>query len=152
MDCQNKAVFRDRGDESKMKRSIVSPVAPDDPFWLLLQAQESGLDRQPGFGQKYRLLEADPDDTEVRGLIEEEILAAERQARHNPNPFRQTDPVNQSTFPGSIFVGMSQLHQIPYLITPEQLTTHCVITGITGGTKTNLILLIVCQLLRSTKE
>jgi hypothetical protein len=131
-----------------MKRPQPLPGPPYDTLELMLRARDTGLDRHLSFQRLFRVLNADSEDLEVGEMLVEQLSAAERLDRLEPDPLRRTSPLDVQTFAGDILLGVTRPFKVPYSIPRSQLTTHCLVTGITGGTKTNLILLIMCQLLQ----
>ncbi|MEZ5357192.1 MAG: DUF87 domain-containing protein [Candidatus Zixiibacteriota bacterium] len=114
---------------------------------LLHRAHQLGLNRNRKFSGLLSLLKTNPADTIVLNLLQEMISEVEVKNLEDPNPFRLTNP-NNPLFEGSIFLGNITDTKIPYLISPELLTTHMLISGKTGGGKSNLILLTLLQLIR----
>ena len=114
---------------------------------LLIRSRKLGLHRHPIHCAQLRFLEVDPTDTEMLEIVQESLAQAELDQILNPDPFRATNPVSGSELPGTIGIGLIPPAGVPWLILPEALTNHLLIAGRTGGGKTNLILLILAQIL-----
>jgi DNA helicase HerA-like ATPase len=93
------------------------------------------------------MVEFDPADTEMARIVIEELVEAELEAIVMADPFRATNPALPDYLPGNIGIGTVISSEVPYLITAESLLTHMLVCGRTGGGKSNLILLILTQLL-----
>lgn len=119
---------------------------------LIARAQRTGLSRDPRFGQLMTWLQVDPEDSEIRDIATEAIERAELEALISPDPFRATNPTSVNELPGTVGLGVIPPNCIPWLITPEMLTNHVLIAGRSGGGKTNLILLILAQLLENRRN
>lgn len=124
--------------------------APENEFTKLMKRiQPTGLLRDQRFARLLNLLNVDPDDAEVREIVGERLQEVEMQQLLAPDPFRATNPINQADFDGSIILGRVPPNDVIWRIQPGQLTSHCLLIGKSGGGKTNVILLILAQLLEN---
>lgn len=124
------------------------PITDQDIERKFKRAQKVGLDRNSKFIRLWNIFQAIPEDANVLELIDEMIKTAENENLFNPNPFRATNP-NDIYLTGNIGIGIIPETTIPYMISPELLKTHFLIIGRTGGGKSNLIFLILAQLLEA---
>ena len=116
---------------------------------LVRRSQQTGLSRDPRFSILLRYLQTDPEDIEVHELVLEAIEEAEMTNLLSPDPFRATNPIARDDLPGTMGLGFIPPSGIPWLIHPDMLTTSALICGRTGGGKSNLIFLILAQLLKT---
>lgn len=117
---------------------------------LIATTKELGLDRYPDVAMSLRFLEVNPEDQALRGIVLEKIRTAEHLNLVSPNPFRSTSPVE--TLGGNVLIGFIPETQVQCSIPTSQLLTHLLCIGKTGGGKTNLILLIMLQLLELSHD
>ncbi|MCK5127315.1 MAG: DUF87 domain-containing protein [candidate division Zixibacteria bacterium] len=118
---------------------------------IIKRAQKTGRNRELKFSKLFNLLKANPADVMVYNLIIEMLKEAEMNDLVDPDPFRATNPIS-NLLPGTIGLGKVPPKGVPYLIYPEMLTTHMLICGRTGGGKSNLIFLILLQLLEMKND
>jgi hypothetical protein len=119
---------------------------------LIKRSQNTGLDRDPRCNKLLFWLQAIPDDAEIRQTLEESLQQAEFKNLTDPNPFRAKNPRSLNNLSGNLILGAIREVNIPYLIPVDLLTSHFLIFGRTGGGKTNLILLILAQILQRNKN
>lgn len=120
----------------------------NDVLGYIRRTQNTGLIRIPGYATLLEFYQQDPNDNEIREILEEDLEKAEFNNLINPDPFTATNPVSPHDLPGNIAIGLIPPLNIPYLISPELLKTHALVVGRTGGGKTWLNFLISIQLLR----
>ncbi len=124
--------------------------APENEFTRLVKRiQPTGLLRDQRFARLLNLLNVDPDDAEIRELVSDRLQEAEMRQLLSPDPFRPTNPISQADFDGSIILGRISPNDVIWQIRPSQLTNHCLLIGKSGGGKTNMILLILAQVLEN---
>jgi len=133
------------------KESFFYPTRIDGFRSLLIRSQKVGLHRDSTFASLMVHLEANPEDNEMHDLALERIEEVEMQNLVDPDPFRATNPISPRDLQGNIGLGHIPTSGIPWLISPAMLTNHILICGRSGGGKTNLILLILAQLLEMQK-
>jgi DNA helicase HerA-like ATPase len=126
------------------------PIQPSNHLErLFLDAKKLGVLRSPQNAALAGFVAEDPNDTELIELLEEEVNIQKALAVVDPDPFRATNPLNETDLQGSIGLGFILPERIPWRIYPEMLTNHMLILGRSGGGKTNLIFLILLQLLEA---
>lgn len=125
------------------------PMREDDFSRLVRRIQPTGLLRDARFARMLNLLSGDPNDPEVLEIINERLQETEMKQLLAPDPFRATNPINQSDFEGSIILGRIPPNNVIWRIPTQLLLTHILICGKSGGGKTNTILLILTQLLEN---
>lgn len=125
---------------------------PPDLVNLLVRSRQTGLDRDPLHTTLMRIAEADSTDAEVIEMLRESVGQAELLSRLDPDPFRATNPNSSLQLPGTIGIGFIAETGLPWLIYPEMLTNHLLVVGRSGGGKTNLILLILAQILEHRRN
>lgn len=116
------------------------------------RSQETGLNRDQRFNQIMFWRQILPDDSEIMQMAEEPLQQAEFKNLTDPNPFRATNPRLVGELPGEILIGAIQEYNIPYLLPMCLITNHILVFGRTGGGKTNLILLILAQILEKERN
>jgi hypothetical protein len=131
---------KNRKDELRNPRNV-------DPTDLLRRAKKVGADRDWIFASMLEFQGIDPSDSELTDMMTEKLDEAELENLVNPDPFRVTNPIAGGLLEGSIGLGIVPPAGVPWLITPEMLTNHILICGRSGGGKTNLILVLLIQLL-----
>lgn len=117
---------------------------------LTKQAYELGLNRRSDLERILKFLRVNPKDETLHEILSEKIEDRLFQDSVDPNPFRSTQPIYP--LPGLILLGKTPESNIPWLIEPSQLKTHMLICGRSGGGKTNIILLILAQILEGRKN
>jgi hypothetical protein len=122
------------------KHSITPPRGPRNVFWVP-NVTISALFKSFGITEA-----AINPDIYLEQYIQEAIDNETIQNITNPNPFRKTTPF--SPLPGEIIIGSVVESQIPWALSLNQLTNKILITGRSGGGKTNLVLLILAQILQ----
>ena len=120
-------------------------IAQNESERLFQEVYKLGLNRDPKISMALRFQQIDPDDTVLGEIIAERIKEEQLIAITDPNPFRTTTPIE--AIPGTILLGRVPETGLLWLIHPDQLTNHILVTGRSGGGKTNLVLLILAQLL-----
>ena len=119
---------------------------------LIKRSTKTGVNRYPRFTQLMRFLQVNPDDSELCELAVEALDEAEMRELLDPDPFRATNPISPHDLPGNVFLGLIPPMGIPWLTHPDMLTNHLLLAGRSGGGKTNMILLILAQLLEIRKN
>lgn len=135
----------------KTYRRTATIQSDDDIIGLRIRSRELGLDRYRNHCQTLKFLEIDPEDHELRELALEDIQQAEAEEILNPDPFRATNPVSPHNLMGDVGIGLIPPRGVPWSIPKDMLTNHLLVAGRSGGGKTNLILLILAQLLEMQK-
>jgi len=133
----------------KKQRSSGSANSPDR---LLIEGQKVGIFRYRENVTVAEFLIENPDDAQLREILEEAIADQQALSIFEPEPFRATNPVSTDLLSGTIGLGFMPPERIPWMITPEMLCSHTLIAGRSGGGKTNLILLILYQLLEMRRN
>ena len=111
------------------------------------RTKELGIDRYPQVAMYLFHLQANPADNTLLALLQESVEQAEQLNISAPNPFRATNPITPLINQGNIGLGYVTTSELPWTTTTDILTNHLLIAGRSGGGKTNLILLIIAQLL-----
>jgi ABC-type multidrug transport system fused ATPase/permease subunit len=114
---------------------------------LIRECQESGVIKLPEVASALEFLLENPNDTQLLEIVQEALSSYSSQQMINPDPFQATNPVDYRITSGSIKLGFIEHSNIKYGINPDELTTHLLIAGRTGGGKTSLVLLILSQIL-----
>lgn len=114
---------------------------------ILLRLKRTGLIKDQKSRQLLRLLDAIPDDAELQSLVSETLESAEMRDKIDPDPFRATNPMSEELPAGDLILGGVYHTGAPWLINHNALTSSILICGRSGGGKTNLILLILMQIL-----
>ncbi|MBI4057766.1 DUF87 domain-containing protein [Candidatus Microgenomates bacterium] len=134
-----------------MKSNFSNPISKrlteDIVLNLMQSAQKTGRFRDPIMRQHLKFLSANADDAELKEILLEDLTAAEIENIENPDSFRATNPLPTDELIGDIGIGYIQPHNQPWLIPAEMLTEHLLVCGRTGGGKTNVILLLLGQIL-----
>jgi hypothetical protein len=140
--------------EAKIMKSIYSSESDltSEMTNYLKRLKMTGLDRCPGIAIQMQFLKENPDDFELRELIDERLQEEELKCLVDPNPFRATNPNGTEGLPKGLFVGTVPESNVPWFISQEVVTNHLLIIGRSGGGKTNLILLLLCQLLEALRH
>ncbi|MEZ5359845.1 MAG: hypothetical protein R3F48_13580 [Candidatus Zixiibacteriota bacterium] len=112
-----------------------------------LRSHRTGLIKNTQHSQLLRILDANPEDSEVQSLVLEALESAETQNQLDPDPFRPTNPAFSDGLHGRLLLGKVSNTNSPWLIEPDMLTNSILICGRSGGGKTNFILLILAQIL-----
>lgn len=123
-----------------------------DPQSLLIRSQKLGLTRSPAFTQVLEMLQLNPHDSQLQEFVMDAVVRRETIEIYSPDPNRATNPASPEDLPGSITLGIIEHTGVRWQITPEILTNHMAILGRSGGGKTNLILLILVQLLEMRRN
>lgn len=118
---------------------------------LIKRATDTGLDQDIQFARLLNLIKINPEDQQISDLILEKLDEAEMENLIDPNPYRATNRRN-ICLPGQIGIGVIPPNNVPYMVPMELLTNHILICGRTGGGKTNLIFLILVQLLEANSN
>lgn len=118
-------------------------------FRVVKRAQMLGLDRYPRFCTYLKHYVINPRDTEIRQILDEMIRGAELHNLQDLDLFRRTNPLLCDDLTGTIGLGFIPPQNVPWLIPPALLTSSMLVTGRSGGGKTNLILLMSYQLLQN---
>ena len=130
-----------------MKRKLT----PENYAKLLNQeCQKYGIDKKKSVAPVLEQLMITPTDKNLLWIIEYELADAKQLQQTRPDPFRPTNPINDGIFSGVLLLGAIPPEGLPYIITPESLLTHMLIASRSGGGKSNLIFLLLSQLLDST--
>jgi hypothetical protein len=114
---------------------------------LVALGRTTGLGRDEGIANALNFLVMNPDDPLLMEYVEDQFNDFLALQAIDPDPFRATNPISNEELPGNVGLGIIQPAGIPWCITPEMLTTHILILGRSGGGKSNLIFLILVQLL-----
>ncbi len=114
---------------------------------ILNDATRAGVLHHPQNQDIARFLIENPDDSELREWLKDLIGEQNALAVVDPNPFRATNPVSENELPGEITIGENPSSGVHWRISPRMLTTHMLVIGRSGGGKSNLIFLILAQLL-----
>ena len=131
----------DNGDFSRLR-------PPVNVNLLRRRCRETGCDRDPWVAAALNFLMSNPNDPQMLEVVREALAACELQDTVSPDPFRATNPVSLENLRGTIGLGFIPPFGVPWMITPEMLMTHLLLTGRSGGGKTTIILLILIQLLK----
>jgi hypothetical protein len=103
------------------------------------------LEQSQQFSGLIRLLKANPQDINLYTLALERVKESEADSLTADDAFWATQP--RTTLPGTLWLGYASYSGIPWLIYPDMLKESILIIGRSGGGKTNLILLILAQLI-----
>lgn len=114
---------------------------------LMRRLQKTGLHRHSNVARLMHFLEIDPSDVDLHQLLVEKLEDEELKEVLLQDYFRSTSPTSQSEFNGEIILGSISPHGVLWRVSPEQLVCGTLIAGRPGGGKTNLIFLILTQLL-----
>lgn len=114
---------------------------------IIKSVKEYGLDRKPVINHVLHFFQINPDDT-LQEILRESIDQENLLNINDPNPFRKTTPT--IPLPGEIYLGNVQESEVPWMLSSNQLTNKILIIGRSGGGKTNLILLILAQILQGS--
>ena len=116
------------------------------------RAKRVGLSRDPRIAAQQRFLQANPNDSELRDIYLEQIEEVEVLEVTDPNPFRATNPISPLELPGDIGIGHVEGSGLSWLLPSRLLREHLLVAGRSGGGKTSLILLILCQILERRRS
>lgn len=134
-----------------MKANFTNPItkliSQDLVLNLTDSARKTGRFRDPLIRQHLKFLSINPEDLEIREILIEDLTAAEIEGLENSDPFKATNPYPNDELTGNLGLGFIPPYQKPWLIPTEMLTNNVLVCGRTGGGKTNLILLILAQIL-----
>ena len=119
---------------------------------LVVACQQSGLTRLPEIASALEFLLENPHDKQLLELVQEAIAGYAGQQLVSPDPFRATNPIDPESVCGQIKLGFVEHSDIKYGVNPDELTTHLLICGRTGGGKTSTVLLILSQILELRKQ
>jgi len=122
-------------------------LSNEDIIGKIKRAQKTSLSQSKDYQSLISFLAEDPTDVELNEIAEESLIEAEYENLIDPDPFRLTNPIDHFLLMGTIGIGYVVSSGNPYYILPELLNTHMLVLGRTGGGKSNLILLILFQLL-----
>lgn len=135
-------------DNDRDRRTSGSPLPEKVPVEVLRrQCNDLGLQCLVLVQSALQCLELDPLDKQAFEFLTDQIAEAKHMQLISPDPFRATNPISPADLPGSIGLGFIPPSGVPWLITPEILLTHVLIVARSGGGKSNLIFLILAQLL-----
>ncbi len=123
-------------------------LPPVNVNFLQRRCHETGCDRDPWVAAALKCLKNNPNDPQMLEVVIEAFAACELADAVSPDPFRATNPVSIKDLQGTIGLGFVPPFGLPWMITPEMLTTHVLVTGRSGGGKTTIILLLLIQLLQ----
>jgi DNA segregation ATPase FtsK/SpoIIIE-like protein len=122
---------------------------PQDPEALirdiLIRAKRTGDDRLPDFANLLTFAVNDPEDTEIIDLLEEQLQASEMAELVDPDPFRVTAPNEYDNMDGDIVLGLTSVGTV-YGIDCDSLCRHLLVCGASGSGKTNILRLLVAQI------
>lgn len=137
--------------ENQSKRKAGIPAKID--FRAMAQrCIDLGLHKNPSIVAALSFLEINPYDSQLQEYIMESIAEAERLEMVSPDPFRATNPTLHEELPGAIILGRVPETGMVWKITPEMLTTHMLLIARSGGGKSNMIFLILLQLLETRRH
>jgi hypothetical protein len=137
-------------------RGRKSPNARNSPAydWPAIKQRcfDLGLHRIPKNAAAISFLDIDPQDLQLLEYLMEKIAEAEQMNMVVPDPFRATNPTPYEELPGTIILGRVPETGMLWKITPEMLTTHCLLISRSGGGKSNTIFLILAQLIQMRRH
>lgn len=135
-----------------MMKKQESPIPTNPLDKIMIEGQRAGIFRYQENVTIAEFLIENPEDTELQEILEEAIGEQKALDIIEPDPFRAQSPISVDILEGIIGLGFMLPDRIPWMIAPEMLCNHILICGRSGGGKTNLILLILYQLLEMKRN
>ena len=134
---------RHQGYAERQARDVARTLADLDA--LIKEAKPIGALNDPKVQSLLKALAHQPDNPNVRTLLEARMDPYRIADFEHPNEFRQNSPPGQQAFPGDIV--LADLEGMEWRIEADDGVHHCLIVGPSGSGKTSLILSLVAQLL-----